>query len=173
MPTGLESMIQSGDERFWSGGVSTAVVGKLTRFVFVAAVSAALYALGTSLSIRNWGIDGRWAVVVGYALALPFNFMAHRHHTFRSRGVLTADLLRYVVMQLVNLALCFGAMVIAVNVFALNYVVGIVAGIVVVPVATYLVMDRYVFRLQTVPDYTVVDNAARNAVEGAGVVTER
>jgi putative flippase GtrA len=155
--------------RIGSGAVLTAVIGKLMRFAGVATVSGTLYALGTTLSIRNWGIDGRWAVVVGYAFALPFNFVAHRHHTFRSRGMLSADLLRYVVMQLANIALCFITMVIAVNLLALHYVVGISAGIVIVPVVTYLVMDRYVFWHQNFSDCTGADNTARDLGENAGV----
>ncbi len=129
-----------------------AVRGKLTRFAVIGAVSAGLYSLGTAVSIRSWGFDARWSVVVGYALALPVNFAAHRHHTFRSRGRLPADLLRYAAMQLANIVLCFAGMAVAVNVFGLHYVVGILAGIVVVPVATYLAMDRFVFRHQNFRD---------------------
>lgn len=59
---------------------------KLIRFAGVGAVSGALYALGTTISIRGLGVDGGSAVVLGYALALPFNFMAHRRHTSAQAG---------------------------------------------------------------------------------------
>jgi putative flippase GtrA len=126
--------------------------GKFLRFTAVGAISGVLYALATAASIRGWGIDSRSAAVVGWSVALPFNFLAHRRHTFRSRGIFTVDLFRYVIMQMSNILLSVGAMAVAVDLLALHYVFGILAAIVVVPIVTYFVLDNFVFPRQAYRD---------------------
>jgi putative flippase GtrA len=134
-----------------NSGRLKAPIAKVLRFSGVGVASGALYALGATASLHVWDLDGRLAVVVGYAVSLPFNFLAHRHHTFRSRGIFSTDLVRYILIQFLNFGACLVAMMIATEFLALPYAVGIVGGVVLSPLITFLALNFFVFRNQSDP----------------------
>ena len=122
---------------------------KVSRFASVGALSGAVYALVTAGAISLADIAHSRASVLGYLAALPLNFFMQRSFTFNSQGHVAADLAKYTVTQVVNMALCWAAMAIAVDAFAFHYVFGILASIIVVPLMTYFVMDNWVFATQS------------------------
>ena len=125
-----------------------AVVSKVMRFAGVGAVTSIVYAIVTTFAIKGLGFDDRVAAAIGYAAALPLNFLAHRQLTFKSTSLFSADMLRYAVMQAVNFSLAVGVMALTVNVMGFHFGVGIVLAIGLAPVLTYFALDRFVFPSQ-------------------------
>lgn len=127
-------------------------LGKIARFAGTGVISGLIYAAVTALSISFVGLTATAGSVVGYAAAIPVNFALQRSFTFRSEGQLSADFIRYSFVQGTNMALCWAAMVATVDILHLHYAFGIVAAILIVPLVTYFVMDRWVFRQQSHSD---------------------
>ena len=126
-----------------------AIIHKVMRFAGVGAVTAIVYAIVTALAIKGFRIDDRLAAAIGYAAALPLNFLAHRQLTFQSTSLFSADMFRYAVMQAMNFSLTVGVMALAVHVMGFHFGVGIVLAIGLAPILTYFALDRFVFPSQS------------------------
>ena len=87
----------------------------------------------------------RFASVLGYFTAVPFAFYAHRSYTFGSQGAVKLELRRFVIAQATSLLVSVFAMAAAIDYFGLHYAVGIIGGIVLVPIVTFLALDLWVF----------------------------
>ena len=124
-------------------------LAKLLRFTGVGVFSGLFYAAVTTLSVSAAGISATTASMIGYAAVIPLNFVLQRTYTFRSGGLFTSDVAKYVVVQVANLVLCAAAMTAVVELFGLHYFFGIVAAVLIVPLVTYFVMDRWVFSRQS------------------------
>jgi putative flippase GtrA len=121
---------------------------KIFRFCLVGAANAVIYALSTSIYIVQFGIGDKTASVLGFCTAVPFAFLAHRSFTFSSRGLARIELPRFIVIQLASLLTSVFAMGAAVDLLGLHYSAGIFGGVVLVPVVTFLVLNKWVFRHQ-------------------------
>lgn len=122
---------------------------KILRFCLVGAANAVIYALSTSIYIVQVGIGDKTASVLGFCTAVPFAFLAHRSFTFSSRGLARDELPRFVVTQLASLLTSVFAMGAAVDLLGFHYSVGIFGGIVLVPIVTFLVLNKWVFQQQS------------------------
>ena len=121
-------------------------VSKLLRFPVVGALSSALYAASTWFYIARLGLDENVAAFAGYATAIPFSFLGHRNFTFGSRGGARAELVRFAVVHAAGVLVAWASMQ-ASSRLGLHYAVGIVAAVVLVPLVSFLVLDRCVFRV--------------------------
>ena len=126
------------------------VAETIARFAGVGGVSSVLYAVVTVVSVSALHLHHDVAALMGFAVAMPFNFILHRRFTFRSVGMVQSDLQRYAVMQGVNVLLSLGTMALSVDGFGLPYAFGIFGAIVLIPFVTYFVMDRWVFQQKLV-----------------------
>ena len=122
----------------------------VARFAGVGGASSLLYAFVVAGAVSGLGLNHNLAALLGFAITAPINFVMHRRFTFRSVGLVENDLVRYVIMQAVNVLLSIGAMVLSVDGFHLPYAVGILGAIVLIPLVSYCVMDRWVFRQKVV-----------------------
>ena len=126
------------------------VAETIARFAGVGVASSVIYALVTILSVSALHVHHDIAALMGFAVALPFNFILHRRFTFRSAGMMQNDLRRYAMMQGVNVMLSLGAMALSVDGLGLPYAFGIFGAIVLIPFVTYFVMDQWVFQQKRV-----------------------
>ena len=70
------------------------------------------------------------ASVVGYCVAVPASFLGHRRFSFRSNGHWTAEAVRFVLAQAVNMTVTAGSMHAALRWRGSSYVWGMVAAVI-------------------------------------------
>ena len=128
--------------------LSRELIAKIIRFACVGVASGAIYAAVTALLVRVFGVPPVPASIVGYCASVPLSFLGHRGFSFRSNGRWTHEALRFVVAQALNIAVTAGSMQAAVVLLGVSYVWGMVAAVVLVPGANFLLMNLWVFRDQ-------------------------
>lgn len=128
------------------------LLAKLVRFGFVGVVSGVIYAGVTAALVSGLGFDPVRASLIGYCVSVPASFLGHRQGTFRSQGRWTHEALRFLVTQGVNMAVTAGSMHVAVAWAGLPYWWGMIAAVILVPIANFVMMNLWVFRDQ--PDRT-------------------
>lgn len=121
---------------------------KLLRFGLVGVTSGAIYAAVTTLLVSGLGMAPIVASVFGYCASVPMSFLGHRRFSFRSQGRWTVEAVRFVATQALNIAVTAAAMYAATAVFGARYGWGMVAAVILVPIANFLVMNFWVFREQ-------------------------
>lgn len=136
-------------ERLLTG---SSLLAKLVRFGFIGVLSGVIYAGVTALMVTQFGMAPVPASLIGYCVSVPASFLGHRQATFRSQGRWTHEALRFVVTQAVNMAVTAGSMHAAVTLAALPYWWGMIAAVILVPIANFVMMNLWVFRDQ--PDRT-------------------
>lgn len=119
---------------------------KFLRFPIVGLASSLIYAAATSIYIAGFHLDSKAATLLGYASAMPFSFLAHRSFTFGSTGAFGTEFFRFALVHAVGALVSWLAMGLAVERLHLHYAIGIVGAVVLVPVISFLVFDRWVFK---------------------------
>ncbi len=119
---------------------------KLLRFPAVGAASTLIYAIATSSYISLFSVGNELAAFFGYMTAVPFAFFGHRSFTFSSRGAVTTELGRFVLVHLIGLVVSWFSMHVMVGQFHLHYAFGIAGAMVLVPTISFVLFDRWVFR---------------------------
>lgn len=121
------------------------LLAKAARFGSVGVLSGAIYASVTAALVHA-GAEPVIASVAGYCASVPASFLGHRRFSFRSDGHWTAEALRFVFVQAVNIAVTAGSMQAATAWFGAPYWWGMVAAVILVPVANFAAMNLWVFR---------------------------
>lgn len=124
------------------------LAAKITRFGFVGVASGTIYALVTWLLVALAGVSPVPASIGGYCASVPMSFLGHRQFSFRSNGHWTVEATRFAVSQAVNIAVTAGSMAAAVRIAQGAWWWGMVAAVVLVPIANFAVMNLWVFRDQ-------------------------
>jgi putative flippase GtrA len=122
-----------------------AYVGKLIRYALVGVASVGVYAVVTALAISGGGFDGKLGSIIGYLTALPLNFLANRRYTFLSDGAARRQAIRFASVHAVSISVSVAAMAVVVDGLGLHYGIAILAAVILVPIATFVVMDAWVF----------------------------
>lgn len=112
--------------------------------------NAVIYTVATWAYVAHLGMGEKTASMLGFCTAVPFAFLGHRAITFSSRGFIGTEWIRFVATQLASMATSVAAMWLAVDLLGQHFAYGVFAGIVLVPIFTYLVLNRWVFRHQPV-----------------------
>lgn len=123
---------------------------RYVRFGLVGAISSLIYAVVVIVATKLFGTSPVAASVLGYAAAIPINFLGQKHYTFRSDRPAHHEMLQYAVVQLLNMAAA-AFVTYVVDRFGLSIYVAIVAVIVVIPTMTYLMLKLAVFRTDGTP----------------------
>jgi len=124
------------------------LLAKLVRFGFIGALSGTIYAAVTAALVAGLGADPVPASVAGYCASVPASFLGHRRFSFRSNGHWTWEAARFVVAQALNIAVTAGSMHAAVHWFGSAWWWGMVAAVILVPIANFVFMNLWVFRNQ-------------------------
>lgn len=128
---------------------SLAGLAKFARFGCVGAISGGLYAIVTVVLVSLFNLDAALASVFGYVAAVPVNFVGQRSFAFRSKSAVAPQVPRFLLTHSANIALSYGVMALATNVFNLSLYWGMIGTIVCIPIVTYFVLDRWVFSDRT------------------------
>ncbi len=120
------------------------LAGKLVRFGAVGGTSTLLFSVLTWLLVSKGGMHPVLATVVAYLL-LPPNFIAHKYFTFASKGQVSTESTRFLLVHGLNIALSAGGMAI-ISQASLDYRWGILFSAIAVPIIVFVVMNAWVFR---------------------------
>lgn len=121
------------------------ILARLIRFGCVGVSSGLVYGTVTALLVSGLHAQPVPASIAGYCVSVPVSFLGHRGFSFRSQGRWTAEALRFVVTQALNLAVTVLAMRGATAALHVSYLWGIAATVVLVPAANFLLMHFWVF----------------------------
>lgn len=124
------------------------LLAKAIRFGVVGVSSGLIYAAVTALFVSILGVDPVPASVVGYCASAPMSFLGHRRFSFRSNGRWTGEAARFVFAQALNIAVTIASMHAATVWFGAAYWWGMIAAVVLVPIANFVFMNLWVFRDQ-------------------------
>ena len=127
------------------------LLAKAARFGGVGVISGAIYALVTAALVHA-GAEPVIASVAGYCASVPASFLGHRRFSFRSNGHWTAEAMRFVFVQAINIGVTAGSMQAATVWFHAPYWWGMVAAVILVPAANFAAMNLWVFRDQAGTD---------------------
>lgn len=121
------------------------LAARFARFVVVGVASGLIYAAVTTLLVSGAGAPPVPASIAGYCASVPMSFLGHRRFSFRSNGQWTAEAVRFGLAQALNIAVTAGAMQLALWRTG-TYGWGMVAAVILVPIANFLFMNFWVFR---------------------------
>lgn len=127
------------------------LAGKFVRFGPIGLLSAAVYSIAVAALVSLLKLDGKFANVIGYLVALPLNFVGHRHFTFGSTSTVSREAIRFCFMHVVNIGVSTVGFGILVDGMKLPFWVGILSALVLVPISTFIIMDVWVFAEQGSP----------------------
>ena len=116
---------------------------KAIRFIVVGVLSGTIYAGVTALLVSFAGMAAVVASLIGYCVSVPTSFLGHRRFSFRSNGHLTTEAIRFAVMQAINLTVTAGAMQAAVGILRVPYYWGMVATVILLPIANFATSARW------------------------------
>lgn len=111
-------------------------------------LSGGAFALTTMLLVSGLRADPIGASIVGYCVSVPANFVGHRQFSFRSYGRWSAEATRFLLLQLVNICLTMGIMRLVLEHFHASYHWGMLATVIVIPIANFIFTNLWVFRDQ-------------------------
>jgi putative flippase GtrA len=120
---------------------------KLVRFGGVGVLSGTIYAAVTALLV-HLGMPPVTASIAGYCASVPASFLGHRRFSFRSNGHWTSEALRFVFTQAINIAVTAGSMQAATAWLGAPFWWGMIAAVILVPIANFAAMNLWVFRDQ-------------------------
>lgn len=124
---------------------SEAWTAKAVRFAVIGLLSSLTFALTTSAVIVFFSTDPKIASMIGYILAMPVNFAGNRTFSFRSKGSIWKDMIRFLLLHSASMALTAAIMTVSVDILQLHYTVGVAATCILVPIANFLAMNLWVF----------------------------
>ena len=120
--------------------------GKIARFAIVGGLSTVAYGACTWLAVEGLSMPPLLATIVGYLVVIPVNFGLQRSFTFRSTGMLRAQVPRFLLVHACNMAASFAAMWCVVEWIGADYRWGIAATMTLVPILVFIALDAWVFR---------------------------
>jgi len=124
------------------------ILAKALRFGAIGVASGTVYALVTWLLVAGFAVPPVPASIAGYCASVPMSFLGHRQFSFRSNGHWTGEAVRFGLSQAVNIAVTAGSMAAAVRLSHGDWWWGMVAAVILVPIANFAVMNLWVFRDQ-------------------------
>lgn len=120
------------------------VLARAARFAMVGGVSGLAYAAFTWALVRKAALPPSLASACAYAMVVPLNFALQKLFTFRSANPLREETPRYLLVHGANILCAYLAMA-ATQAFGLDYRIGIVLTIAIVPIVVFLLMHHWVF----------------------------
>ena len=118
---------------------------RFLRFAIVGALSSGIYAIVVILLVHSGFTGSAVASALGYAAAIPLNYVGQRIYTFRSEGRVGGEFARFLAIQLMNIAISVVTMLLTTQVLGLSYLIGIAFVITVIPIASYTALALLVF----------------------------
>lgn len=118
---------------------------RLFRFAWVGIFSGLAYMLVVGFYVEIADFNPKWSSVLGYITVLPVNFLGHRKLSFRSANDVLPEIFRFLGVHSVNAGISVAGMYGAVDLLGYSHWLGSLTAVVLVPISTFLMMDRWVF----------------------------
>jgi putative flippase GtrA len=118
---------------------------RLATFATVGAVATIGYAvIGEGLAFL--GLQPLWASLIAYAVCTCWSYLGHKRFTFNSSGPHHREAPRFVATTLVGLLVAVGMPLLFSRFFGPSPYLAILATCVLVPIISFIVSQRFVFR---------------------------
>jgi putative flippase GtrA len=124
-----------------------AIIGEFLRFAAVGGGATALYAL-ISFALVAAGLKVVVATILAYAIATVFGYVGHRTFTFGSSGDHSDEILRFLALNALGLALALPAAAIAF--LHADFRVGVIAACIAITISNYFGLKCLVFRVAAI-----------------------
>lgn len=121
---------------------------KLIRFGVVGLGSGCVFFAFTHYFVSYLSIDPKAAAIFGYCAAIPFNFFANRLFSFRSSGDVLSEIVRFLIMHGIGVAVTYGIMVIFVDMLSWSHLLPAVFAVFFVSVINFFILNSWVFTKQ-------------------------
>ena len=118
---------------------------EIFRFVVVGIAATAVHYFVLSVGVELAGIDPVMMTSMAFVCAAVVTYTGQSLWVFQARRHRKARLARFSVSVLAGLVGNVAIMAVAVNLLRLDYTVGFVSGLILVPAATYLLNRTWVF----------------------------
>ena len=125
--------------------ISKLPFAKLSRFGTIGALNTATYAILSSGLIGLLGVEATLSSAIAFAGCLPLAFWSHKLITFRSDKRGRDEFLRFTLVQVLSFAVATLTMFVCVHLLGLHHLVPILVTILIVPLISFIVMERWVF----------------------------
>lgn len=119
---------------------------RLVRFALTGGLASSVYSIIAILAIDHLGVSGFYASVIGYLVAIPVSFIGQKFWTFRATGALRRELPGFLLVQGLNLIAAAIIMTVLVDFFGFDRIVGVAAVVGAIPLMTYILLSRNVFK---------------------------
>jgi putative flippase GtrA len=124
----------------------SSVLAKFIRYGIVGGLSSIFYGCCTWLLVQVSSLPPVVASVAGYLLAIPFSFFMQRKFAFRSGGPVRLEAPRFLLTHAINIIASICIMHVTVHVLQVDYRLGVVQTMVLIPLLSFLALNLWVFR---------------------------
>ena len=118
---------------------------RLVRFASVGLLSTLVYSVLYAAIKESFNLSILVTTIVAFGSAMVVSFLGHKYFTFRTKGNLSGQVIRYLIVYVCGLIVAYYVMEICTNVYKLHYILGILAVDIVVPAVTFVLMLIFVF----------------------------
>lgn len=144
MTAGIERAVK----RRFTGLLAAVPFGRLSRFGLIGALNTATYSILASGLINLIAVDPTLSSALAFAACIPIAFWGHKLVTYQSSNNSGDEFFRFVVVQFVGFCVAVLDMHLCATVFGLHPATAILSTIVLVPLISFVIMDRWVFRIK-------------------------
>lgn len=118
---------------------------RVTRFVFVGAMASLIYLVVAATLHRYLGWEKFVSSFIAYVVAIPVSFLGHKRVTFRDKGEVNGQAVKFALLQAVNVSVILLAVYVTEPLANIGYWIGLFLGVVLMPVTSFLVMHFFIF----------------------------
>ena len=115
------------------------------KFGVVGVVAAATQGAALIVLVEAFSFDPVLSTPLAFSLAFLVSYSGHHWWTFHARGRALSRAGRFLAIQLLAMTITTAIMAATVNVLYLDYRIGLIAGVTLVPVMTFLMSRRWAF----------------------------
>jgi len=126
--------------------ISEMAFAKISRFGTIGVLNTATYAILSSGLIALFGVEATLSSAIAFAACLPLAFWSHKLITFRSGARGSDEFVKFSLVQLLSFAIATLTMFVCVHLLGLHHLFPILLTVLIVPLFSYVVMDRWVFK---------------------------
>lgn len=124
---------------------------RLGLFLFVGAVTAAIYFALFTITWKWLHFDYKFAVSIAYILSVIFQFLANRQFTFKSKKEnLLYQISKFIVLLMINYIITLIIVITLVNQFLFSPYLAIILSLGITVITGFLLSKLWVFKLSNV-----------------------
>lgn len=119
---------------------------RFLRYCVVGGLGTVVHFGTTMLLVELWRVDAVAATVIGFLCALAVSFALNRSWVFASSVAVAPGLARYTAVSVLGFVLNVAIMFVVTRVLGLDYRIGLVLVVLIIPVTNFTLNARWTFR---------------------------